>query len=135
MTLSTKTRIATIDALVGLAQLHDAMSGPREDAKKLTAVLSTTFIAMFHDAEITELQLKAQCESILGAVRVKMNNKELKEGELASAWRQYKSDTLKAIRMSAGEVDIRKTITTMSALKKYIGTSNSLGKLATVRSK
>lgn len=129
MTMTPDTKAQTVNALIGLAQLSDVMSGPREDAKKLTAVLSTTFITAYHEDGMTELQLKAWCESVLVAVRKRMKEPNLKEGELASAWRQYKSDTLKAIRMTADDEAVRLTHTTMSALKKFIGSGSTIGQL------
>jgi hypothetical protein len=129
MSMTTKQKAAAVNALVGLAQIADAISGPREAAKELTAVLSETFINMYHDAEISELQVKANCEAILNGARKAMNNPKMKEGELASAWRQYKSDTIKAIKMSAENPEIRLTHTTMSALKKFIGTGSTIGQL------
>ena len=127
--INTNLKTKTVNALLALHKIGEAMQGPREAAKAETAILSSTFLTMLHASGATETNIKASCKAIFEAVKVKLGNPDMPEGELAGAWRQYKSDTCKAARLTELEPKVRATLTTMSAVKKFIGTANDLGVL------
>lgn len=118
--LNTQDKGYTVAALVELYKIGETIDSFKEKKEAATARIAETFMTIYHAKGMTRETAKGELAAIVKAVAVKLDVEELPESDLAGCWRQYKSDTLKALDLTADDTAVRKEHTTMSALKKFI---------------
>lgn len=130
MTMNTQTKTKAVDALVILSNIRDTVAPMKEQASKATKALSEVFIAVLHTPKMNATKFDVEMAAIVKATAVKLGLDTIKEGQLHSSWRQYKSDVRKCICQTMERPKARAALRTMSAVKKFILSQGKTDKLA-----